>query len=186
MAIEEIKDFESIKIKKSERIFIIQEKFKKSTIPSNFLSIVDLNVDCELDRSFVYFRSNIEGSILGLCILTFGDKFMSKLIYRIQSFFLSSDSVEYSSFAILATSFLFASSNEISVIDFIIKLVTNNKFITVKNSIFSLGIIGAGTSNTRIKNALKCLANYYKLRSEANFSKKKNSPKKMIFSFYED
>lgn len=173
MAIEEIKDFESIKIKKSERIFIIQEKFKKSTIPSNFLSIVDLNVDCELDRSFVYFRSNIEGSILGLCILTFGDKFMSKLIYRIQSFFLSSDSVEYSSFAILATSFLFASSNEISVIDFIIKLVTNNKFITVKNSIFSLGIIGAGTSNTRIKNALKCLANYYKLRSEANFSKKK-------------
>lgn len=183
MAITEIKVVESIKIKKSERILFIQEKFKKNTIPTNFLSICDLNVDYELNRSFVYFRSNIEGSILGLCLLTFGDKFMSKLIYRIQSFFLSSDSIEYSSFAILATSFLFASSNEVSVIDFITKLLVNNRFITVKNSIFSLGIIGAGTSNTRIKSAFKSLANYYKLRTEANFTKKRKFTDEDDFQF---
>ena len=91
---------------------------------------------------------------------------MSKLIYRIQSFFLSSDFSDYCSFAILSTAFLFLSNNECPAIDFIIKLSGTSNFVTVKNSIFSLGLIGAGTNNTRIKNALKCLANFYKLKIE--------------------
>jgi hypothetical protein len=165
-AIKEIRIFESIRIKKSERLFIIQEKFKKNLLPFNFFSIYDLNTDRELNRSFVYFRTNVEESILGICLLTLGDSFMSKLIYRIQSFFLSSDFSDYCSFAILSTAFLFLSNNECPAIDFIIKLSGTSNFVTVKNSIFSLGLIGAGTNNTRIKNALKCLANFYKLKIE--------------------
>ena len=173
VAIKEIRLFESIKIKKLERIFFIKERCKKNKIEPIFLSIYDLNIEKELDRSFIYYKTNIEGSIIGLCILSFGNDFMSKLIYRIQSFFLSSDSIEYSSFAILAVSFLFISNNECPAIDFLTKLSVNNEFIVAKNSIFSLGLVGAGTNNTRIKNALKGIVNFYDLKLEKNFSKKR-------------
>jgi hypothetical protein len=44
MAIKDIKLFESIRIKKIDRIFIIQEKYKKNSISPIFFSIYDLNI----------------------------------------------------------------------------------------------------------------------------------------------
>jgi len=184
LATKEIRLFESIKTKKSERAFIINEKCKKNKIPLIFLSIYDLNTDKELDRSFIYLRTNIQGSIIGLCLLSFGNKLMSKIIYRVQSFFLSSDSIEYSSFAILSVSFLFVSNTDCPAIEFISKLSGNKDFIVAKNSIFSLGLIGAGTNNTRIKNALKSLANFYKLKLESNLSKKRLGTENDDFQFF--
>lgn len=109
---------------------------------------------------------------------------MSKIIYRVQSFFLSSDSIEYSSFAILSVSFLFVSNTDCPAIEFISKLSGNKDFIVAKNSIFSLGLIGAGTNNTRIKNALKSLANFYKLKLESNLSKKRLGTENDDFQFF--
>ena len=183
-AIKEIKIFESLKTKKIERILIIQEKFKKIRITPLFSSIYDLNTDYETNRPFIYFKINIEGSILGLCLLAFGDTVMSKLIYRIQSFFLSSHCIEYSSFSILSTAFLFMSNNECPAIDFIIKLTGSKEFLTIKNSVFALGLIGFGTNNTRIKNALKCLANYYDLKLQNNFANKRSDCNKDDFQFF--
>jgi hypothetical protein len=184
VALKEIKLFDSIKTKKSEKIFIIQEKFKKIKNSPIFLAIYDSNVDYETDRSFIYLKTSVEISMLGLCLLSFGDKFKSKLTFRIQSFLLSSDSVEYSSFAILSTALLFVSNTECPAIDFIIKLSGNDDINTIKNSIFSLGLIGAGTNNTRIKNALKCLANYYKLKLEDNYCNKKIIAQEDNFQFF--
>ena len=184
IAIKDLRLFETMKTKKSERIFIIQEKCKKNSIPPIFFSIYNLNEVIELDRSFIYFKTSMECTILGLCLLTFGDIFMSKLIYRILSFFLSSDSIECSSFAVISTSFLFVSDSECPAIDFMIKLLGNFEFITVKNSLFSLGIIGAGTQNTRIKNALKWVANYYNIKLENSRTRKKSKIEEDDFQFF--
>ncbi len=184
MAINDIKLFESIRIRKIERLFIIQEKYKKNLISPIFFSIYDLNIFNELDRSFIYFKTSIDISILGLCILILGNDFMSKLIYRIQSFFLSSDYIQYSSCALISISFLFVSDTDCPASDFIIKLLGSNDFVTIKNSIFSIGLIGSGTNNMRIKNALKSLANFYKLKLENSPFRKRSLNSEDDFQFF--
>ena len=183
-AIRQIRLFEILRIRKSERNFIIQEKCKKKYLLPTFSSIYDLNTDRELNRSFIFFKTKVEGSILGLCLLSFGDNIMSKLVYRLHSFFLISEFIEYVSFAILSISFLFLSNNECPAIDFIAKLSGSKDFLIAKNSIFALGLIGAGTNNTRIKNALKCLANFYKLKLENKYFKKKSLSEEDDFQFF--
>jgi hypothetical protein len=184
MAIKDIKLFESIRIKKIDRIFIIQEKYKKNSISPIFFSIYDLNIFNELDRSFIYFKTSIDISILGLCLLILGNDFMSKLIYRIQSFFLSCDYIQYSSCALISISFLYVSNTECPASDFIIKLLGSTDFVTIKNSIFSIGLIGSGTNNMRIKNALKSLANFYKLKLENSPFRKRSLNSEDDFQFF--
>jgi len=184
MTIKDIKLFESIRVKKSERMFIIQEKYKKSSVSPIFFSIYDLNVFNELDRSFIYFKTSIEISILGLSLLTFGNDFVSKLIYRIQSFFLSNDYIQYSSCALVSISFLFASNKECTATDFIVKLLGSADFITIKNSVFTIGLIGSGTNSTKIKNALKCLAKFYKSKLESAHLRKRSIKSEDDFQFF--
>ena len=184
MAIKDIKLFESIRIKKTDRIFIIQEKYKKNLISPIFFSIHDLNSFNELDRSFIYFKTSIDISILGLCLLVLGNDFMSKLIYRIQSFFLSCDYIQYSSCALISISFLFVSNTDCPASDFIIKLLGSTDFVTIKNSIFSIGLIGCGTNNMRIKNALKSLANFYNLKLENSPFRKRSLNSEDDFQFF--
>lgn len=184
IAIKEMRHLEVLKTRKSERNFIIQERCRKKSLLSAFTSIYDLNISRELNRSFIYFKFRLESSILGLCLLVLGDIYMSKMVFRLHSFFLVSESVENTSFAILSISFLFLSNNECPAIDVITKLSGNKDFSIAKNSIFALGLIGAGTNNTRIKNALKCLANFYKVKLENKHFKKKFLNEEDNFQFF--
>jgi hypothetical protein len=109
---------------------------------------------------------------------------MSKLIYRIQSFFLSCDYIQYSSCALISISFLFVSNTDCPASDFIIKLLGSTDFVTIKNSIFSIGLIGCGTNNMRIKNALKSLANFYNLKLENSPFRKRSLNSEDDFQFF--
>ena len=161
--INEYKKYEIQKLSKLERILLLKNvKIKNFFTINNFETINEQ----EVEQTFLTSRKLLELGILGISVLTFGDEIASHMVMRIYSYFLMFSSSEIRRITTLAIGFLYISKPTTDACEYMIKLTNDNDWIIIKNAIFSLGLIGAGTGNTRIQSSLKCLADYYSNKIE--------------------
>lgn len=99
--------------------------------------------------------------ILGLALISFNDEDTIQLIFRVFSYFFSNNDLECSRTSVLTFGLVFISRPDSPLTDFLIKLTGSKDWKTVKNSIFSLGLIGAGTNNSRLLNTFRHLGTFY-------------------------
>ena len=158
----ECKVYERQKLSKLERILLLKSVKAHFVKASNFETLNEF----EYEQSFITSKQLLELSIMGISLLTLGDEIASHMIMRIYGYFLMSSSLETRRITTLAIGFLSISKPTASACDYMIKLTSDNDWIINKNAIFSLGLIGTGTGNTRIQASLKCLADYYSNKIE--------------------
>jgi 26S proteasome regulatory subunit N1 len=171
LVIKEYKKFEKQKITKRERILIL-EKVKKEFFTQKKNELETFN-ELEIEKTFVASKKYLDIGILGLSILAIGDFIASQMTMRIYNYFLVSHNLESRRTTTLAIGLLYISNPQPYACDSIIKLTNDSDLIIIKNAIFSLGLIGAGTTNTRVQTALKCLADYYSNKIEKIVNKPK-------------
>jgi len=159
-----LKNLEAYSLRKTRRLqrfHSVLNRFKKYNEDPQFeKKLIPIN-DYEEKKTFYFIRLKVRIGILGLAIITLNDEEAIPIIFRIFSYFFSNNDLEYSRISILSFGLIFLSKPESWPVDFLIKLIGSKDWRTVKNAIFSLGLIGSGTNNSRINNSLKYLGNFY-------------------------
>nr|UXY87387.1 hypothetical protein 1634Bnrm3_p020 [Cryptomonas sp.] len=170
LIITEYKKYEKMKASKMQRILFLERKKIESGNQINKNRLDTLN-EYEIEQTFMASKKYLEIGIIGMSVLVLGDLTATQMIMRIYGYFLTSHNLEIRRITTLSIGLLFTSNPCTQSCDFLIRLTNDKDWKTIKNSVFSLGIIGAGTMNTRIQSTLKCLADYYSNKIE-NFHSK--------------
>jgi hypothetical protein len=178
--INEYKSHEKQKISKLERILLFKTVKSQSLIRSK--SIPDTINEYENEQTFVTSKKYLELGIIGISLLTIGDIIASQMTMRIYGYFLLSPNLEIRRITTLAVGLLYISNPSTIACDFMIKLTNNIDWIIIRNAVFSLGLIGAGSGNNRIYMSLKCLADYYSNKIE-NFEQMTKLLKSSFYIF---
>nr|UXY88382.1 hypothetical protein Cry52Nrm3_p021 [Cryptomonas curvata] len=162
--IKEYKNHEKQKFSKLERILLFKTVKNQSLIQSK--SIPDTINEYENEQTFVTSKKYLELGIIGISLLTIGDQIASHMAMRIYGYFLLSPNLEIRRITTLAVGLLYISNPSTNACDYMIRLTNDNDWIIIRNAVFSLGLMGAGTGNSRIHTSLKCLADYYSNKIE--------------------
>lgn len=94
-------------------------------------------------------------SLIGITLLSMGDEMFSKMAIRIVNSSNLLDSSHLKSTIPLCIALLSPSDPSVDIVDTLNKLCNNPEPKVVLNSIMALGIVGAGTNNTRISETLE-------------------------------
>jgi 26S proteasome regulatory subunit N1 len=100
-------------------------------------------------------------AVLGIAAISMGETLGSQMSYRIFDSVLQYCEVNVRRAVPLAFGLLSISNPQITVMDTLSKLSHDNDEFVSQNAIFALGLIGAGTNNSRIAQLLRQLAVYY-------------------------
>lgn len=99
-------------------------------------------------------------SILSVALLSSGDELFSKMAMRVLSSISLLEEEFMKSTTAIAMAFLSPSNPQLELVDLLIKFSNSSDSKVILNSIISLGVVGAGTNNTRISEILERLYSY--------------------------
>lgn len=94
-------------------------------------------------------------SLLGVALLSMGDELFSKMALRVISSSSLLDNSHLKSTISLCFALLSPSSPSVELVDTLSKFCNSSETKTILSSIISLGIVGAGTNNTRVSDVLE-------------------------------
>eukprot|EP00475_Leptophrys_vorax_P008128 TRINITY_DN15213_c0_g1_i1.p1 TRINITY_DN15213_c0_g1~~TRINITY_DN15213_c0_g1_i1.p1 ORF type:complete len:911 (-),score=252.54 TRINITY_DN15213_c0_g1_i1:82-2814(-) len=100
-------------------------------------------------------------AVLGIAAVAMGENLGSQMASRIYDSILQYCEVNVRRAVPLALGLLSISHPQIAIMDTLSKLTHDNDEFVSQNAIFALGLIGAGTNNSRIAQLLRQLAVYY-------------------------
>jgi 26S proteasome regulatory subunit N1 len=98
---------------------------------------------------------------LGLALVSIGEPLAQQMGLRSLDHVLQYGEVNCRRAAALALGFLSISNPELTVMDTLSKLAHDHDERVSQNAVFALGMLGAGTNNSRIANTLRQLSAYY-------------------------
>jgi len=102
-----------------------------------------------------------EAALIGIAAVALGEELSSEMALRSIDHLLQYGEVNIKRAVPLALGILSVSKPEISIMDTLSKFSHDHDPETAMGAIFALGLIGAGTNNSRIGQMLRALASYY-------------------------
>lgn len=102
-----------------------------------------------------------EVAVLGISMIAMGEEVSSSMAYRSLDHILQYGEINVRRAVPLALGLLSISNPQMSVIDTLSKLSHDQDERLSQNAVLSLGLVGAGTNNSRIAGILRNLAAYY-------------------------
>lgn len=102
-----------------------------------------------------------EVAILGLAVIAMGEDLSSDMMLRTLDHILQHGEVNLRRVLPLALGLLSVSNPQLPIMDSLSKLSHDQDQIVSQNAVFALGLIGAGTNNSRIAAMLRQLVAYY-------------------------
>jgi 26S proteasome regulatory subunit N1 len=114
-------------------------------------------------------------AVLGIALVAMGEDTGSEMTLRSFDHLLQYGDIAVKRVVPLALALLHLSSPEYSVVDQLSRLSHDSDVELATNAIVSLGLISAGTNNSRVNNLLKSLAEYYSKDSYAGSSTANNN-----------
>nr|XP_058953280.1 26S proteasome non-ATPase regulatory subunit 2-like [Pocillopora verrucosa] len=100
-------------------------------------------------------------AVLGIALVAMGEEVGSQMALRTMNHLLQYGEPVIRRAVPLALAILSASNPQLSIIDTLSKLSHDNDAEVSHNSIFAMGVVGAGTNNARLAGMLRQLAMYY-------------------------
>lgn len=108
-------------------------------------------------------------AVLGVATIAFGEEIGTDMCLRTMNHLLQYGEPYLKKVVPLAIGLLRISNPEVATMDMLSKLAYDSKDEIAQNAIFALGLIGAGTNNSRIAQNLRMLASYYATNPEHLF-----------------
>jgi 26S proteasome regulatory subunit N1 len=121
----------------------------------NVLKVQDMLHECMSDDK------NSEAAILGMSLIASSEEVGNEMAMRLLNHVLHFGKMEKKRICPLAFAMLNLSNPKIGVMDILIKLAYDTDTETAQKAILSLGLIGAGSNNSRLADSLRKLASYY-------------------------
>ena len=121
----------------------------------NVLKVQGLMHECLSDDK------NSETAILGLALLSSSEEIGNEMALRQLNHILHFSKTEKKKVVPLALALLSLSNAKISVMDLLSKLAYDTDTDVAYRAIICLGLVGAGTNNSRLADVLRKLASYY-------------------------
>jgi 26S proteasome regulatory subunit N1 len=106
-------------------------------------------------------NTNQEVAVLGLAMVSMGEKIASTMALRMLDHLLQYAEVNVRRVVPLAMALLSVSEPAMTIVDTLAKLSHDTDEKVSQNAVFALGIVGAGTNNSRIAGMLRNLAVFY-------------------------
>lgn len=117
------------------------------------------------------YESQAQGfSVLGLAMIAMGEDIGQEMVLRHFSHLMHYGEPHIRRAVPLAMGLVSASNPEIKVFDTLSRYSHDTDLEVAVNSIFSMGLVGAGTNNARIAQLLRQLANYYSREPDSLFT----------------
>ena len=132
----------------------------------NVLKIQKLMEECGQHYEEEDERHHMSVAVIGIALVAMGEKVGSTMLLRSFEHMLQYCDIEVRRGVPLALGLLSVSNPQIQVMDTLSKLSHDNDHEVSMGAILGLGLIGAGTSNSRIAGLLRQLSTYY--QREAN------------------
>ena len=108
-------------------------------------------------------------TLISVALIALGEEIGSTMILRMVDHLLQYGRVQVRRGVPLCLGLLYASAPKPIVIEILSKLTHDSESEVALNSIFALGLVGAGTNNSRIAEFLRQLASYYSKSASALF-----------------
>jgi len=102
-----------------------------------------------------------EVAVIGLALISMTEELTQEMAFRSLDHILQYGEVNVRRIIPLALGLLSISNPRLPVLDTLSKLSHDQDQIVSQNGIFAMGLIGAGTNNSRIASTLRSLASYY-------------------------
>jgi len=102
-----------------------------------------------------------EAAVLGIAMVAQGEELAQEMAFRSLDHVLQYGEVNVRRVVPLALGFLSLSNPRLTVMDTLSKLSHDMDERVSQNAVFAMGLIGAGTNNSRLATALRQLATYY-------------------------
>ena len=147
-------------IKKFIQIMIVSLAFVGS---GNVLKVQDMIHECMSEEK------HSESAILGLAFIASSEEIGNEMAMRLINHILHFGKAEKKRIIPLALAMLSISNPKINVMDLLFKLAYDTDTETADRAILALGLIGAGTNNSRLADIFRKLASYYSKESETLF-----------------
>lgn len=100
-------------------------------------------------------------AVLGVALIAFGENIGTEMSLRTMNHLLQYGEKNVKKTVPLAIGLLRISNPQVDTMDLLTKLAYDSDGEVAQSAIFSLGLIGAGTNNSKLANNLRFLANYY-------------------------
>lgn len=108
-------------------------------------------------------------AVLGVALIAFGEDIGTEMCMRTMNHLLQYGEPVIKRNVPLAIGLLRISNPEVGTLDLLTKLAYDSDETVAMSSIFALGLIGAGTNNSRISGNLRYLAQYYTKQADVLF-----------------
>jgi len=102
-----------------------------------------------------------EVAVIGLALVSMTEELTAEMAFRTLDHVLQYGEVNVRRVVPLALGLLSISNPRLTVLDTLSKLSHDSDQIVIQNGIFAMGLVGAGTNNSRIATMLRTLASYY-------------------------
>lgn len=129
----------------------------------NVLKVQDMMHECMSDEK------NSECALLGLAFIASSEEIGNEMAMRLINHIMHFGKTEKKRIIPLALAMLSISNPKINVMDLLSKLAYDTDTETADRAILALGVIGAGTNNSRLADIFRKLASYYSKESETLF-----------------
>lgn len=117
------------------------------------------------------YESQAQGlSVLGLAMISMGEDIGQEMVHRHFSHLMHYGESHIRRAVPLAMGLVSASNPEMKVFDTLSRYSHDTDLEVAVNSIFSMGLVGAGTNNARLAQLLRQLANYYSREPDSLFT----------------
>lgn len=108
-------------------------------------------------------------AVLGVALIAFGEDIGEEMALRTMNHFLQYGEPIIKRTVPLAIGLLRISNPEVQSMDMLVKLSYDSDKAVAKSSVLALGLIGAGTNNSRVAGSLRDLASYYGTAADVLF-----------------
>ena len=105
-------------------------------------------------------------AVLGVALIAFGEEVGTEMCLRMMSHLYQYGEPVIKRTVPLALGLLRVSNPEVLTMDWLTKLAYESDAMTAMSAIFALGMIGAGTNNSKLAQNLRQLAQHYSVRNE--------------------
>lgn len=106
-------------------------------------------------------QKNSQTAILGLALIASSEEIGNEMAMRLINHIMHFGKTEKKRVVPLALAMLNLSNPKIGVMDILLKLAYDTDTETAERAILALGLIGAGTNNSRLADSFRKLASYY-------------------------
>lgn len=125
----------------------------------NVLKVQDMIHECMSEEK------HSEAAILGLALIASSEEIGNEMAMRLINHIMHFGKVEKKRIIPLALAMLNISNPKISVMDLLFKLAYDTDSETADRAILALGLVGAGTNNSRLADIFRKLSSYYSKES---------------------